>query len=65
MAVRDVRPHCHAPKGSVAIGNAALTGPILAGARDLRGETFLKPKGTAEIGAYAFTSFQQTLLILR
>jgi len=27
--------------------------------------TFLKPKGTAEIGAYAFTSFQQTLLILR
>ena len=50
---------------SIAIGTAALTGPILAGARDLRGVTFLKPSGTADIGAYAFTGFQKMLLIVR
>ena len=42
-----------------------ITGPILAGARDLRGVTFLKPSGTADIGAYAFTGFQKMLLIVR
>lgn len=50
---------------SIAIGTAALTGPILAGARDLHGVTFLKPSGTADIGAYAFTGFQSTLLMIR
>ena len=50
---------------SIAIGTAALTDQILAGARDLRGVVFLNSRGKADIGAYAFTGFQSTLLMIR
>lgn len=56
----DYRP----AEPSVAIGTAALTDQILAGARDLRGVVFLNSRGKADIGAYAFGA-QPTMLMIR